>query len=103
MTTIVRSAFVLPIDALMSFCQRHPIRRLWVYGSVLRSDFNAASDVDVLVELDPDAAVGWEFFTWADELATEIGRPVDLGTPNSLRPWLKDHIMASARLIYERP
>jgi hypothetical protein len=90
------------MDALMAFCERHPIRRLWVYGSILRPDFNEESDVDVLVELEPDSKIGWEFFSWADELAAVFGRKVDLGTPNSLRPWLKDRIMASARLIYER-
>ncbi len=84
-----------------NFCRRHHIVRMWVFGSVLRGDFSPESDIDVLVQFDPAHIPGWEFFGMADELAALLGREVDLGTPNSLRPPLRERVMQTAQLIYE--
>lgn len=100
----VQAALPIPYAALADFCHRHHIVRMWLFGSVLRSDFSADSDVDILVEFDPEHVPGWEFYgSWPDELAAIFQHPVDLGTPNSLRPWIKPDIMAEAQVIYERP
>ncbi len=100
----IQTAIPIPYDALREFCERHHIVRLWLFGSVLRDDFRPDSDVDVLVQFDPDHVPGWAFYgTWVEELETIWGRPVDLGTPGSLRPWIKAELMADAKLIYERP
>ncbi len=100
----VETAIPIPLEAVRAFCERHHIVRLWLFGSVLRADFHPDSDVDVLVEFDPAYVPGWEFYgRWQDELSTMLGRPVDLGTPDSLRAWLKPKIMAEAQLLYERP
>jgi len=48
----------IPKDAVAKFCQRNRICRLALFGSVLRDDFAPDSDVDVLVEFQPDARVG---------------------------------------------
>ena len=45
-------------EQIAAFCQRHQIRKLALFGSVLRDDFHAGSDVDVLVEYEPEAGVG---------------------------------------------
>ncbi|MCH7996082.1 MAG: nucleotidyltransferase domain-containing protein, partial [Planctomycetes bacterium] len=45
--------FAMPKDRIADFCQRHGIRRLALFGSVLRDDFRPDSDVDVLVEFEP--------------------------------------------------
>ena len=74
---------------------------MWIFGSALRPDFGPDSDIDVLVQFDPAHIPGWEFFRMADELAALLGREVDLGTPNSLRPALRDRVMQSAQLIFE--
>lgn len=89
--------------ALVAFCERHHLRKMLIFGSVLRSDFGPESDIDILVEFDPDHIPGWEFYTWADELEALLGRPVDLGTPNSLSPHIRERVMQSAQVIYERP
>ena len=60
-----------------AFCRRHLIRRLALFGSVLRDDFTPESDVDVLVEFEPGRAPGWEFIDMADELSEMLGRRVD--------------------------
>jgi predicted nucleotidyltransferase len=89
------------VSLLLTFCKQHTIQKMWLFGSVLRDDFTPDSDIDILVEFQPDHIPSWEFFTWEDELATLLGYPVDLMTPDSLRPWLKDTIMNGARLIYD--
>ncbi len=53
----------LPPKKIAEFCRRHNIRKLALFGSVLRDDFNEESDVDVLIEFEPGTAVGLNFFS----------------------------------------
>jgi len=71
---------------LAEFCQRHHIRKLSLFGSVLRDDFSPNSDVDVLVEFAPGKTPGFAIVTMQQELSTLMsGRTVDLRTPHELR------------------
>ena len=96
----------IPIDRVAEFCQRNRIRRLALYGSVLRDDFGPDSDVDVLVSFEPDARVGYAFITIQDELSDILGRRVDMNTFEGVeqsRNWiLKAEILESARVVYEQ-
>jgi len=85
---------------LAEFCQRHRIRRLAVFGSVLREDFGPGSDIDILVEFEPDVRLGLEFFDNQGELATLLGRPVDLLTADSIRPACSSEFFSSAEDLY---
>jgi hypothetical protein len=67
----------------------HYIRRLSLFGSVLRDDFGPASDVDVL-EFEPDHVPGLAFFSMEEELSQIIGRKVDLNTSSVLEPVLQE-------------
>ena len=63
------------------FCQRNKIRRLALFGSVLREDFTPESDVDVLVEFEPDARVGYfALGKMETELEDILGRKADIYT-----------------------
>ncbi|HTY24400.1 MAG TPA: nucleotidyltransferase domain-containing protein [Desulfomonilaceae bacterium] len=55
----------MPKDKIAEFCRRHGVRRLALFGSVLRVDFDVDSDIDVLVEFRPDVRVGLSFFLWS--------------------------------------
>ena len=59
----------IPKEEIAAFCQRNHIRRMALFGSVLRDDFTPESDVDVLVEFEPDQTPGLEFITMQDELS----------------------------------
>ena len=90
-------------EAIARFCQKHGIQELSLFGSVLREDFRGDSDVDVLVQFDPDARPGLlEYCRILEELEALIGRKVDLVTPDGLSPYLKDRILASREVIYAR-
>ena len=91
----------IPKDEIAAFCRRHYIRRLSLFGSVLRADFAADSDVDVLVEFEPDHGPGLEFFAIEAELAGILGRNVDLATPGFLSRYIRDRVMAEAQVQYD--
>src|SRR5262249_20322115 len=57
-----RAKLAIPTHQLEVFCRRHHIRKLALFGSVLRDDFGPDSDVDVLVEFEPGHVPGLAFF-----------------------------------------
>lgn len=85
---------------LRDFCMRHHIRRFSLFGSVLRDDFGPSSDIDVLIEFDPEHIPGLEFMSMQDELSDFFGRSVDLNTPNSLSPYFRDVVLAEAKVEF---
>jgi predicted nucleotidyltransferase len=87
---------------LADFCQRHHIRKLALFGSVLRDDFSPESDIDVLVEFEPDHTPGLDFFGIQDELAGILGREVDLNTYEFLSQYFRDRVVSEAIVLYER-
>ena len=71
------------------------VRSLALFGSVVRDEAGATSDVDVLVEF--DAPVGlFEFLELRERLERILGVRVDLVTPRGLKPQLRDRILAEA-------
>lgn len=92
----------LPVETIRAFCREHPVRRLALFGSVLRDDFTEHSDVDVLVEFSPDAQITYfDLFDMQETLTGLIGRRVDLLTPGALSPYFRDRVLSEAVTIYE--
>lgn len=98
--TMMRHNVVLPQDKIAEFCRRHHIRRLSLFGSVLRGDFGPDSDVDVLVEFEPGHTPGFAFISMQDELSEILGRKVDLNTPMCLSRYYRDNVMTEAEVQY---
>ena len=95
-----RVRITVPVDRLADFCERHHIRRLALFGSVLRDDFTPESDVDVLVEFEAGRTPGFAFVRMQDELSEILGRRVDLNTVNSLSKYFRDEVLAEAEELY---
>jgi predicted nucleotidyltransferase len=93
----------LPKEKIADFCRRHHIRKLAVFGSALREDFRPDSDVDVLVEFDPEHTPGLAFFAMEQELSEVLGRKVDLNTPQFLSRYFRDNVLAEAEVQYAAP
>jgi predicted nucleotidyltransferase len=91
----------IPQDKIADFCRRHRIRKLALFGSVLRDDFTDDSDIDVMVEFEPGTAVGLNFFSMERELSSLLGRKVDLNTPGFLGKHFRDQILSEAEVQYE--
>ena len=90
----------LPTQAVADFCRLNHIRRLAVFGSVLRDDFTPTSDLDVLVEFEPDHVPGLAFFTLERQLSELLGRKVDLNTAGFLSRHFVDEVLAEAEDVY---
>ena len=92
----------LPAEALARFCRGHGIRRLAVFGSALRDDFDAESDIDLLVEFEPHRTPTlFDMAAMEQELSTILGgRRVDLRTPEDLSRYFRRKVMAEAGVQY---
>lgn len=89
-------------EKIAEFCRRNHIRKLALFGSVLRDDFKADSDVDVLVEFEPGHIPGWEFFDMEEGLSRVLGRKVDLNTLGFLSRYFRSKILTEAEIQYEQ-
>jgi len=92
----------IPKEEIADFCRRNHIRRLALFGSVLREDFRLDSDVDVLVEFEPGARVGLMGLARLEiELSELLGRKVDLNTSGFLSDYFLDEVLAEAETQYD--
>jgi len=94
----------LPKEQIDEFCRRNHVRRLALFGSVLRSDFGPASDIDLLVEFEPGERVGFLRLAAMERELTRLlgGRRVDLRTPNELSSHFRQQVLQSALSVYVR-
>ena len=97
----MHSQVAIPQARVEEFCRRNGIKRLALFGSVLRDDFASESDVDVLVEFLPGVRTGYRFFRMQEELANILGRKVDLNTPECLSKYFRDEVLAQAEVIHD--
>ena len=93
----------IPREKIADFCRRHHVRKLSLFGSVLREDFDAKSDVDVLVEFEKGHTPGLAFFSLQDELSMIFGRKVDLNTAAFLSPHFRAKALEAAEIEYVAP
>jgi len=93
---------VFPKDQIAEFCRRHHIRRLAVFGSALRSDFNETSDIDILVEFEPDHIPGLLGMARMERELSALfgGRKVDLRTPEDLSRYFRQDVLNEAEVQY---
>lgn len=91
----------IPEEDLARFCRGHHIRKLSVFGSVLREDFAPASDIDILVEFEPGHRVGFVRMARIErELSELLGRKVDLRTPAELSRYFRAEVLREAQVQY---
>lgn len=92
----------IPKDKIAAFCRTHHIRRLALFGSVLRDDFRPESDVDVLVEFEPGHPVGLIRLAGIErELSVLLGRKVDLNTAGFLSHYFRKQVLSEAEVCYD--
>ncbi len=94
----------IPIDRdrIAAFCKQNHVRKLALFGSVLRSDFGADSDIDVLVEFEPGHGPGFlRLFEIEEELSKLFGgRKIDMITEKFLNCRIRDKVLAQAEVEY---
>ena len=89
-------------DRLREVCHAHGIRRLGLFGSALHGRMQPDSDIDLLVDFEPNRTPGLLGIARLElELEALVGRPVDLRTPHDLSRYFRDEVAAEARVLYE--
>lgn len=99
---MINQHITIPYEEIAAFCERNHIRKLSLFGSVLRDDFSDESDVDVLVEFEPGKTPGWEFVSMGNELSEILGRKVDFLTEGFLSRHFRQKVLDLAQVVYER-
>lgn len=88
-------------DAMVDFCRRNHVRRLALFGSILRDDFRPDSDIDILVEFEPGQVPGMLRMAALEmELSALFGRKVDLRTPAELSRHFRGEVLKEAEVQY---
>jgi len=89
-------------EQIASFCRERHIRRLAIFGSALRSDFRPNSDIDLLVEFEPDHIPGLFGIARMERDLSALcgGRKVDLRTPEDLSRYFRQQVLEEAEVQY---
>lgn len=100
----MRNNLIVPKEKIADFCRRNHIRKLALFGSVLREDFGPDSDIDVLVEFEPGHVPGFfRLFDMEEDLSSVFGgRKVDLRTPQELSRYFREEVTALADVQYAK-
>jgi len=103
-TSEMKTRFDIPDNEIRAFCERWGIVRLALFGSVLRPDFGEASDIDVLVQFEPQRIPGlFDLARMERELSAALGgRKVDLHTPEDLSRYFRHSVLDEAQVQYEK-
>lgn len=102
----VPSVSAVDTEAINQFCRKWHVREMALFGSVLRDDFAADSDIDILLTFEPDAEPGiLEWQKAHQELSELFNRNVDLTMMGGLLSWrtlrsVRDQILREARVVY---
>jgi hypothetical protein len=92
---------VIPKDKIAEFCRKNHIKKLALFGSILREDFRPESDIDMLVEFDPGHRIGLITLAGLElELSEILGRKVDLRTAAELSRYFRDEVVQTAEVQY---
>lgn len=98
---MAQSQIKIPRDAIAAVARRYHVKELALFGSVLRDDFRADSDVDVLVEFEAEAPIGFlELAALARELSAVVDRKVDIVPKKGLKAIIRRSVLDSAQVIY---
>ena len=91
-------------ENIAEFCRKHHIRKLSLFGSVLREDFRPESDVDVLVEFEPGHVPGFIRLASMELELSELlgGRKVDINTTQCLSRYFRDEVVRTAEVQYAK-
>jgi predicted nucleotidyltransferase len=86
---------------MVELAKRYGVIEMALFGSVLGPDLGPDSDIDVLVDIDEGARISlWDFVRLKNELSDLVGREVDLVPKKQLKPFVRDEVLSSMRVVY---
>ena len=91
----------LPMESIKTLCQRYQVRELALFGSALGDGFHSDSDLDFLVEFEPEVQVGFmKLARMQREFSALCHRKVDLVPREGLKPKIRQAVLSSAKVLY---
>ena len=97
----LRSGIEIPADQVADVCRRYGVHELLVFGSAAKGGLRPDSDIDLLVEFEPHASVGYfDLFAMEEELTRLLGRRVEATTRQGLKPWIRPSVEQDAETIF---
>lgn len=99
----MQSQIRIPEAEISKICHKYSIQRMMLFGSILGNKFSDDSDIDILVEFEPERTPSFlKFSALQRELSEVLGRKTDLNTYNSLSRYFRDDVVETAQVIYEK-
>jgi uncharacterized protein len=96
----IRERLLMSKNQVSEICRLNHIKRLSLFGSVLRDDFRPDSDIDILAEFEPGRMPGFlKLSEIENDLSSILGRKVDLRTPEDLSRYFRDRVMKEAEVV----
>jgi predicted nucleotidyltransferase len=97
----IAAGITVPDADVAAICKRYQVRELSVFGSAARGDMKPDSDVDLLVEFEPEARTSLlEVTGLIEDFSALVGRRVDIAIKRALKPRIRSGVLAEARLLY---
>jgi len=90
------------IDAIKDYFRARPVLKAYVFGSYVRGDADNQSDIDILVDLDYNQKIGFQFFQMKIDLENLLNTRVDLVSSTGLSEYIKQKVEKEKQLIYAR-
>ena len=90
------------ITAVETFFTGKPVKKVWLFGSYARGDADDKSDIDILVDVDNNEKVGWEYFGWHEELGEKVNKKVDVLSYGWVNKRIWPYVQKDMQLIYEK-
>jgi predicted nucleotidyltransferase len=92
-------------NTILAVLQPYQVRRVALFGSIVRGESGPSSDLDILVALPPPGerpVIGLKWFDLTEELSSALGRPVDLVTEDGLSPYIRPYVEEEMVILYEQ-
>lgn len=90
------------VNTIREYFRSKPVEKAWVFGSFSRNEEREDSDIDIIVELSPDAHMGLSYFSMICDLEDRLNRSVDMVREGQLLPFAVDSANRDKILVYER-
>ncbi len=88
---------------IQDYFSSKPVKKVWLFGSFARNDFDEKSDVDILVDIDfTGMKSGWDFVNWHSDIEKLIARKVDVVSTGGLNERIKPYVEKDKQLIYAK-
>ena len=90
------------LEIIQNYFKAQPVLKAYLFGSYVRDEATSESDIDILVDLDYNQSIGWDFIQMQIDLQSLLSKKVDLVSARGLSKYIQPIIDSEKQLIYDR-